>query len=204
MNFAIEKPQRRFTPEEVMDLLPNAVFSWYALQVVGGQENIAAAHLAGRRFGVYLPIELVTGIVNGRKIIRCNPLLPGYLFVSTWAINRHWRRIADTPGAVEILGGHESPRQITPDEIHRINVLENTQFSLKLNETEAVYRGRRRRRRRSRRARIDRAIDKQRQISALKQELGLEQRHPTGSSRLEGRGFRVEATVPRAPENLTS
>lgn len=193
----VAPPERRFVDSELMTLLPDAVFAWYALQVVGGQENSAAAHLAGRRFGVYLPVEVATEVVRGRKVTRACPLFPGYLFVATPAIKTHWRQIVGTPGAIEILGDGPAPREITSEEIHRIRVAENTEFAVDIRETEYAYSGRKRRRRRSRRARIGRAIDRQRQISVLAKELGLAPSSPSGFLSAGG-GLRV---APK-PENI--
>lgn len=179
-----------------MDLHPNAVFSWYALQVVGGQENSAAAHLAGRRFGVYLPVEVATEIVRGRKVTRRNPMFPGYVLVATPDIDRHWNRIVSTPGAIDILGDGQESRKITESEMARIHLIENTELAENVADLEPAYSGRKRRRRRSRRARIGKAIDRQRQISILAKELGLEQRRPHSSE--------VEPAWPGSPNSFQS
>src|SRR5437588_12517795 len=55
--------------------------AWHIVRTELGRETIAAAHLAGRRFGIYLPM------------IDSVPLFPGYLFVFAWGITDQWRRI---------------------------------------------------------------------------------------------------------------
>lgn len=93
---------------------------WHVLVTVPGQERIAAAHLSGRRFGIYLPeIE----IDDKSKTIE--PMFRGYLFVFVWDIDFHWRRILACPGVVEILQVDGQPAVLPSHEIDRIRSIEN-------------------------------------------------------------------------------
>jgi transcription termination/antitermination protein NusG len=56
---------------------------WYVLQIHPQHEGIAAAHLIGRRFKVYLPTMLSTSTrsIRRRKVKIARPIFPGYLFI---------------------------------------------------------------------------------------------------------------------------
>jgi transcription antitermination factor NusG len=91
---------------------------WYIITTVPGQQGIAAGHLIGRGFGIYLPEidrrEIVRGRVRNHRV----PMFPGYLFLFTWALARNWGRIRACTGVSRILGdgaaGEAAPR-IVPD-----------------------------------------------------------------------------------------
>jgi hypothetical protein len=74
---------------------------WYAVQ--SGQQQIAQASLAGRRFGTDNP-------------------LPGYVLIHSKDISKDAEKINDTPGAVGILtrAGTDQYAEISADEIANI------------------------------------------------------------------------------------
>jgi transcription termination factor NusG len=88
-----------------------AIPRWLVVRTVGGQERIAAAHLVGRRFGIYLPEmdEQKTKV----------PMFPGHLFVFVWDIAFHWQRITACPGVIDILGS------LADEQIHQVQAIEN-------------------------------------------------------------------------------
>lgn len=162
------RAQPSFGTNDMMHLAPDAVFSWYVLQVVGGQETITASHLVGRRFGVYCPMETIVLIENRRKITTQRAMFPGYLFVYSWSIAEHWPRIMACPGALKILGD-DDPAEISDGDIRLIQSIENWQTFVFDHTTACSHR---RRRRKSRRARA-RNLDKRAQISSMSAKLGL-------------------------------
>jgi transcription antitermination factor NusG len=71
--------------------------TWHILTVAPNCDRIAAGHLIGRRFGIYLPET------NGPRAGTREPLLPGYLLVFVWGIADHAKRILDCPGVIDFL-----------------------------------------------------------------------------------------------------
>lgn len=101
---------------------------WHVLITAAAHEQIAAAHLIARGFGIYHP-------TFDKNVPRCGaraahvaqrPLLPGYLFVFVWDLDKHWRRIRGCPGVVNILADGPRPA-IVPDEM--IDYLQAKEFS---------------------------------------------------------------------------
>jgi transcription antitermination factor NusG len=91
---------------------------WYVVVASPAHERIAAAHLAGRGFGTYLPEFDRMEVVRGKKRIRRVPVFPGYLFLFTWGLARNWDRIHACPGVSRILGegaASEGAPRIVPD-----------------------------------------------------------------------------------------
>lgn len=77
---------------------------WHLLQTHPSQEGTAAAHLAGRGFGVYLPTYRVKGVDRfGRKVLRLRKLFPGYLFLFVWDVLYHRDRILACPGTASLV-----------------------------------------------------------------------------------------------------
>lgn len=89
---------------------------WHAIITHPQAERVAAAHLMARRFGVYLPEAEVTYERRGRRHTVLRPLLPGYLLVSCWGIERQLGRIHACPGVFSALfiNGHVA---VVPDRV---------------------------------------------------------------------------------------
>ena len=89
--------------------------AWYLVETVPGQERIAAAHLAGRRFGIFIPdirfmpqrvFDKETGqrrIVAGERLPRLRRMFVGYIFVFAWLNGRNLARIKAVPGVHRIV-----------------------------------------------------------------------------------------------------
>jgi hypothetical protein len=75
--------------------------AWHVLLVTPGQETLAASHLAGRGFGVYVPMR--RALVVGPAIEACHPApeLAGYLLAFLWASDVH--RARHCPGVTGVL-----------------------------------------------------------------------------------------------------
>lgn len=90
---------------------------WHLLEIFSQHENIAAAHLSARGFGVYLPTFRVKSVDSyGRKCWRTRKLFPGYLMLFDWDIMRHKLRIESCPGIAKIVHAAGRPA-VVPDEM---------------------------------------------------------------------------------------
>lgn len=94
---------------------------WYALRTIPGQERIAAAHLVGRRFPIYLPERRIEG-----KTRTTEPLFIGYIFVMVWDIGFHHERMRACPGVMGIVKNADGDFAVFGQtEMERIYELEN-------------------------------------------------------------------------------
>lgn len=96
---ATTAPTHRGPPDlRVTEPGPEATASWYVLTVTPGQENVAAAHLAGRGFGLYIPMRRTDW-----DFVPCHPTpeLAGYILVSLW--HDDLRRARACPGVSGVL-----------------------------------------------------------------------------------------------------
>ncbi len=98
---------------------------WHLIQTAPRQETIAAAHLVGRHFAIYLPTFGRDDVlpVSG-KVKAGDPLFRGYLFLFVWNIEAHWRRICACPGVTRIVVEAERPVVVPDRVIDDIQVLE--------------------------------------------------------------------------------
>jgi hypothetical protein len=71
---------------------------WYALTIQPAHEGIAFAHLAARRFGVYLPTINEMVRERGAFRLRHRLILPGYVFIASLGLSGRWRRPLHCPG----------------------------------------------------------------------------------------------------------
>ncbi len=105
---------------------------WHVLIVEPASERITAAHLVGRRFGVYLP-EFDKKVVqpSGRVRLVRRRLFPGYLFLFVWDVMRHMRRIRACPGAIHLLFDGSHPAVVPDKLIDRMQAIEAGMINLK-------------------------------------------------------------------------
>lgn len=112
---------------------PGQSAAWYVVVTGPGQEKTAAGHLAGRRFGVYVPEIEETVIKRCIKRTITTPLFRGYVFTFVWGINRHWGRIAACPGVSDLLRHANGDAPSLPDQIiDQIRTIENAYRPLKM------------------------------------------------------------------------
>lgn len=104
---------------------------WHVVTAVPNEERIAAAHLAGRRFGVYLPEYEGDVVRRGAKAHRVGLLLPGYIFLFVWDIERHLRRIHACPGVLRVVMAGSMPAVIEDKDIDKIRAAENEERPLR-------------------------------------------------------------------------
>jgi transcription antitermination factor NusG len=85
------------------NIWPDGRSLWHVVVTHPQCENIAAAHLAGRRFGVYLPTGYEEKFIRGCKRVVNRPLFPGYLFLFVQRIDRNWHKIEGCAGVAHIM-----------------------------------------------------------------------------------------------------
>lgn len=143
-NFIRDVDQRRgpYDAEIVEGCSP----SWHVFTCLPAHEKIAAGHLVGRRFGIYLPERERQGFTRGRFWKRRSLLLPGYIFVFTWDLLRHKRRIEACPGILHVLMQGQNPAVIPDELINRIRRAENGErpISYDVEVEQVIRKGRRR------------------------------------------------------------
>jgi len=103
---------------------------WYVLQIVPTQERVAAAHLVGRRFGIFLPELEEHRLVRGRRRRVLLPMFPGYVFVFAWLGPRNYHRIKSCPGVWDFLCVEQRPAVISDAALNAIRAVENKQRPL--------------------------------------------------------------------------
>lgn len=96
------------------EVYPDVTPHWHVVTVLPGQERTAAEDLSDRCFGVYLPESEHTEVRRGRKVDFKRIMLPGYVLVFVWDIERHHGRILACDGVRGLLmvNGHAA---VVPD-----------------------------------------------------------------------------------------
>lgn len=118
-------------PNRFAEVFPDVMPHWHVATVMPGRERTAAEDLSDRRFGVYLPESEHTEIRRGRKVDFKRLMLPGYVLVFVWDIDRHMERIRACEGVRGMLFV-DGRVAIIPDRlVDRIRVVENRERPLK-------------------------------------------------------------------------
>jgi transcription antitermination factor NusG len=120
------------------EVVPGATPSWVAVTVVAAHENIAAAHLSARGFGIYLPEIERTEIRRGRRVDFKRLMLPGYVFVHVWDLDRHTRRIRACPGVLDFMKFGDEIVRLSWRVINEIRVIENLERPISLPMDEVI------------------------------------------------------------------
>lgn len=123
----LESRKPKFYAEVIDGVTPH----WHVVMTHPGQERTAAAELADRGFGIYVPEKEFTEIRRGRKVDGKRLLLPGYVLTFVWGIDEHCDRIRACNGVRDILfiNGHAA---LVPDwMVNQLRVEENRQRPLR-------------------------------------------------------------------------
>lgn len=124
------------------EVYPGVTPHWHVVTVLPGQERTAADDLSERCFGVYLPESEHTEIRRGRKVDLKRLMLPGYVLVFVWCVDRHMERIRACDGVRGLLMVN-GQAAIVPDRlVDRVRAAENRERPLKMRVE--VIKGRRR------------------------------------------------------------
>jgi transcription antitermination factor NusG len=123
--FDVERRERN------AEVFPDVTPHWHVVTVLPGKERAAADDLSERCFGIYLPESEHTEIRRGRKIELKRLMIPGYVFVFVWDVDRHIDRIRACDGVRGLLF-MDGRVVIVPDMlINRIRARENAERPLK-------------------------------------------------------------------------
>lgn len=118
-------------PKRDAEVFPEIVPHWHVIMVMPGKERSAADDLSDRCFGVYLPESEHTEVRRGRKVDFKRLMLPGYVFVFVWDIDRHWDRILACDGVRGILCINDKAAIVVDREVDTIREAENRERPLR-------------------------------------------------------------------------
>ena len=107
---------------------------WYVVHTYAGYENKVKANLEsrihtmqmeGKIFRVYIPMEDVMEIKNGKKQIVQKKVFPGYLLVKMEYDNDSWYVVRNTPGVTGFVsaGTGQKPTPLSKREVEKILVV---------------------------------------------------------------------------------
>lgn len=106
------------------------VKQWYVVRSISGSEKktkqyieseIVRNHLEDYVSQVLVPMEKVYQVKNGKKVIKEQTYLPGYILVEAALVGEVQHVIRNTPGVLGFLGStKESPDPLRPAEVKRI------------------------------------------------------------------------------------
>lgn len=114
------------------EVYPDVTPHWHVVTVLPGQERTAAEELADRCFGVYLPESEHVEVRRGRKRDVKKLMLPGYVPIFVWDVDRHMGRIRACDGVRGVLM-FSGRAAIVPDAlIDRIRRAENFDRPLRM------------------------------------------------------------------------
>lgn len=120
-----------FEDRRCAEVFPEVSPQWHVVTVLPGQERTAANKLSERRFGVYLPESEHTEIRRGRKVDLRRLLIPGYVFVFAWDVDRQVDRIRNCDGVRGLLFVNGRIAVIPDRIIDRVRARENFERPLK-------------------------------------------------------------------------
>jgi transcriptional antiterminator NusG len=91
---------------------------WYVVHTYAGYENkvksnlesrIASMNMEDRIFEVVIPMEDVTEIKGGKRVVVQKKVFPGYLLVRCQLDDDSWRVVRNTPGVTGFVGAKPIP-----------------------------------------------------------------------------------------------
>ncbi len=102
---------------------------WYILQSLSGQEKKVAAsikekaeqeNLQNSIGDIIVPVEKVTELKKGKKVIVEKKFLPGYILVKMDMNDNLWHAIKKIPKVGGFLGSSDRPQEISEKEVQNI------------------------------------------------------------------------------------
>lgn len=117
--------------ERNAEIFPDVRPHWHVITVLPGKERAAADDLSDRRFGVYLPESEHTEVRRGRRVDLRRLMIPGYVFVFVWDVDRHVDRIRSCDGVRGLLFINGRVAVLPDALINRLRARENAERPLK-------------------------------------------------------------------------
>lgn len=114
------------------EIVPDAHPMWHLIETSPNNELKAAAFLADRRFGVFIPkfAPDVKMTVKGQNLCGTRRLMfPGHVLVFAWDIKTHWRRVKACPGVIRILIDRQEHPAVVPHDA--VDFIYSLQFGWK-------------------------------------------------------------------------
>lgn len=102
---------------------------WYVLHIRSGQEKNVRRFLENLReetgviSEILLPEELVSEMKEGKKNVRSQFLMPGYILLEMEASDEIWHQVRSIPGILSVLGGKKNPAPLAPEEVKHIQAV---------------------------------------------------------------------------------
>lgn len=179
---SIRRADEKRGPYEA-EIVPGCCPAWHAVRTQPGRENTTAAFLVARRFGIFLPECEVEETRRGRKVKVMRHMLPGYVFVFVWDIERHLRRIRSCPGVIDVLFEGEDAAIVPDEKIDQLRAAENSMRPMTI--TVEVYE-RKRRKGRGRKVEKQVPVDPSEIVGVHSYSPFIEaMRHPDAAARLD-------------------
>ncbi|MDH3308451.1 MAG: transcription termination/antitermination protein NusG [Acidimicrobiia bacterium] len=101
---------------------------WYVINSYSGYENkvkvnletrAKSMHLENKIFEVFIPMEDVVEIKNGKKVTVPRKMLPGYVLVRLYLDDDTWYAVRNTPGVTGFVGSGTKPVPLSRREVER-------------------------------------------------------------------------------------
>src|SRR5690554_6923408 len=91
-------------------------YRWYLIKAKPGQTERAAEELRNQEFEVFSPCIQVERVRRGQRVLKTEPLFPGYLFIELSETGSNWRPIRSTRGVAYIVTFGNKPA-VVPDQV---------------------------------------------------------------------------------------
>jgi transcriptional antiterminator RfaH len=88
--------------------------NWYLLQCKPNQQKRAQEHLINQDFVTYAPEMRAERIIRRQRIVRVEPVFPGYLFIQLNP-DSNWRALHATRGVSRLVSFNGSPHVVSDD-----------------------------------------------------------------------------------------